>query len=35
MQKKILQIGLVLGLAGSLHVNAQNAKQDSTFKGGM
>ena len=32
MQKKILWIGLALVLAGSLQVNAQNAKQDSTYK---
>lgn len=32
MQKKILWIGLALVLASSLHVNAQNAKQDSTYK---
>jgi hypothetical protein len=32
MQKKILWIGLVLLLAGSLQVNAQYAKQDSTRK---
>jgi hypothetical protein len=32
MQKKILFIGFVLVLAGSLQVNAQNAKKDSTFK---
>jgi hypothetical protein len=32
MQKKILWIGLALVLAGSLQVNAQNAKKDSTYK---
>lgn len=32
MQKKILWIGLAFVLAGSLQVNAQNAKQDSTYK---
>ncbi len=32
MQKKILWIGLALVLASSLQVNAQNAKQDSTYK---
>jgi len=32
MQKKILWIGLVLVLTSSLQVNAQYAKQDSTFK---
>ena len=32
MQKKILWIGLALVLASGLGVNAQNAKQDSTYK---
>jgi hypothetical protein len=32
MQKKILWIGLAFVLASSLQVNAQNAKQDSTYK---
>jgi hypothetical protein len=32
MQKKILWIGLTLVLASSLQVNAQYAKQDSTYK---
>lgn len=32
MQKKILWIGLALVLASSLQVNAQYAKQDSTYK---
>ena len=32
MQKKILCIGLALALAGSLQVNAQNARKDNTFK---
>ncbi len=32
MQKKILCIGLAFVLASSLQVNAQNAKQDSTYK---
>ncbi len=32
MQKKILWIGLALVVASSLHVNAQNAKKDSTYK---
>ena len=32
MQKKILWIGLVLVLTSSLQVNAQYAKQDSTYK---
>jgi nucleoside-specific outer membrane channel protein Tsx len=32
MQKKILWIGLVLFLTSSLRVNAQYAKQDSTYK---
>lgn len=32
MQKKILWIGLVLILTSSLHANAQNAEQDSTYK---
>lgn len=32
MQKKILWIGLTLMLASSLQVNAQYAKQDSTYK---
>ncbi|MFN6945380.1 MAG: hypothetical protein ACK4ND_10565 [Cytophagaceae bacterium] len=32
MQKKILWIGLVLVLASNLQVNAQYAKQDSTYK---
>jgi hypothetical protein len=32
MQKKILSIGLVILLASSLQVNAQDAKKDSTYK---
>lgn len=32
MQKKILWIGLAFVLASSLQVNAQNAKQESTYK---
>lgn len=32
MQKKFLWIGLVIVLASSLQVNAQNSKQDSTYK---
>ncbi|MFV0607113.1 MAG: hypothetical protein ACK5NK_14880 [Niabella sp.] len=32
MQKKVLLIGLVLMLTGRLQVNAQEAKQDSTYK---
>ncbi|WP_025763577.1 hypothetical protein [Dyadobacter tibetensis] len=32
MQKKILWIGLVLTLGGSLQVHAQYAKEDSTYK---
>jgi hypothetical protein len=32
MQKKILWVGLVLVLASSLQVNAQDAKQDSTYR---
>ena len=32
MQKKILFIGFALVLAGSLQVNAQNAKKDSTYR---
>lgn len=32
MQKKIIWIGLTLLLASSFHVNAQNTKQDSTYK---
>ena len=32
MQKKILQIGLALVLAGSLQVKAQYTKADSTYK---
>lgn len=32
MQKKILWIGLAFVLASSLQVNAQNAKQDSTYR---
>ncbi|MDF2455116.1 MAG: hypothetical protein K0R51_1109 [Cytophagaceae bacterium] len=32
MQKRIFWIGLALVLATSLHVNAQNAKKDSTYK---
>ena len=32
MQKKVLWIGLAFVLAGSLQVNAQYAKQDSTYK---
>ncbi len=32
MQRKILWIGLALVLASSLQVNAQNSKQDSTYR---
>lgn len=32
MQKKVLWIGLAFALAGSLQVNAQHAKKDSTYR---